>query len=664
MGIDMEQFRQTFIEESLEGLQVMESELLNLDPGSADTDTINTIFRAAHSIKGGAGTFGFQAISDFTHGVETLLDQMRAGERQVTRKAVDLLLESVDCLRELIAAAAAGSEPDTARSAEVGRRLEAMLGGDGEQPGAETPATGNGTQTAGWRIRFRPFTHMLQTGNDPVRMFRALQELGTLEVRADTGQVPALADLDPEECHLAWDLTLRGNVPRAAVDEVFEWVEGDCELDIQPLAALAPPPRERRSGEDRRSQPDRRKSAAVTEANSIRVGIDKIDALINMVGELVITQSMLSQLGEDFDISRLDRLQDGLAELERNTRELQESVMRIRMLPISFVFNRFPRLVHDLSSRFGKAVALEVSGEQTELDKTVMEKIGDPLVHLVRNALDHGIETPEARAAAGKPETGTLSLNAYHQGGNIVIEIADDGAGLNRERILAKARERGLVGEDEALDDDQVHELIFQPGFSTADVVSEISGRGVGMDVVKRNITALGGTIEVRSEAGRGSTFTIRLPLTLAILDGQLVQVGGQTFVIPLVSIIESLLIDTGRTNAVAGRARVYKLREDYIPILCLHELFNLRPGTSDAGSGLLVVVEGDGHRIGLVVDDLLAQQQVVIKSLETNFRKVDGLSGATILGDGTVALILDVAGLVRLARATGGQRPRVVGGN
>jgi len=406
-------------------------------------------------------------------------------------------------------------------------------------------------------------------------------------------------------------------------------------------AAESAAPAERRFGGERRA----------TDGESIRVGIEKIDAIINLVGELVITQSMLREVGAAVHIAdgaALERLHDGLAQLARNTRELQEGVMRIRMLPISFAFSRFPRLVHDLSRKLGKQVELKLAGEQTELDKTVMEKIGDPLVHLVRNALDHGIESPEQRRASGKPETGQIRLNACHQGGNIVIEISDDGAGLNRARIAAKARERGLLTHEAQIDDQRLIDLIFEPGFSTAETVSDVSGRGVGMDVVRRNVRDLGGNVEVSSREGQGSRFTIRLPLTLAILDGQLVRIGDHIYVIPLVSIVESLQIRPGQTYAVAGRERLYRLREEYIPVMDLRRVFQ-SGGTAQGSDNLLVVVEGEGRKIGLVVDDLLGQQQVVIKSLESNYRPVAGISGATILGDGTVALILDTARLVNI---------------
>jgi two-component system chemotaxis sensor kinase CheA len=668
MGIDVSQFHQVFFEESFEGLESMESALLELSRGSDDPELIHLIFRAAHSIKGGSGTFGFSAVANFTHVMETLLDEMREGQREVTETALNLLLESGDVLRNMLEAARDGSDFDVERVGSIQAQLEAMLGGDAGE--AQQPGSGDAEAEAGgirrWHIDFRPHTDLLKTGNDPVRMFRELAELGKLEVEADSSGIPQFSNYDPEECYLAWKATLSGDVSLEQINEIFEWVDGDCDLLIQAVddestagqsptqatpAAEAMPQavasaEERRIG-DRRAGEDRRKGDRRSKAStdsSIRVSIKKIDELINMVGELVITQSMLGQVGgelEDFD-----------------TRELQESVMQIRMLPISFSFNRFPRLVHDLSSKLGKKVELQISGEATELDKTVMEKIGDPLVHLVRNSLDHGIEAPDVRAGKGKPETGIVHLNAYHQGGNIVIEISDDGGGLPAEKILAKARERGLVADNENLSREQALELIFEPGFSTAEEVSDVSGRGVGMDVVRRNIKDLGGTIEVHSEPDQGSTFTIRLPLTLAILDGQLLSVGGETFIMPLISIVESLQVDGEMVNSVAGSAEMYKLREDYIPIVRLYELFGIEPNTTELQNSLLVVVEYDGQKIGLLVDELLGQQQVVIKSLETNFKRVEGLSGATILGDGTVALILDVGGLITMSSGGPASRP------
>jgi two-component system chemotaxis sensor kinase CheA len=504
---------------------------------------------------------------------------------------------------------------------------------------------------------------MLITGNDPVRMFGELSSLGEISVKADHSKMPGFNYLNPEECYFSWEITVNSDVSREKIAEIFDWVDGECDLTIEPIHYVADKnlsdkdkaqsghvPPDATSVEEKRVSPDRRASSNSPENSSIRVSIDKVDDLINMVGELVIIQSMLAQLGKDFDNSQIMKLRDGLSQLERNTRELQESVMRIRMLPISFVFNRFPRMVHDLSKKLGKEIELKMSGESTEMDKTVMEKIGDPLVHLVRNSIDHGIELPHDRKAAGKTLSGVLHLNAFHKGGNIIIEISDDGSGLNNEKITKKAKDRGLIKEDEVLSEEQINDLIFLPGFSTAEIVSDVSGRGVGMDVVRRNINDLGGKIEVSSIAGKGTTFTIRLPLTLAILDGQLVSVGDETYITPLVSIIESLQIDEKNVNIIAGRAEVYKLRNEYIPIVRLHEVFNITPRNTKLSGGLLVVVEGDGKRAGIFVDDLLGQQQVVIKSLETNFKRMDGVSGATILGDGTVALIMDVSGLIRLS--------------
>jgi len=682
MTIDMEQFKSTYIEESHEGLEVMESKLLELDSGTADKEAINSIFRAAHSIKGGGATFGFADISDFTHVVETLLDEIRNGKRDINHEAIVLFLTSVDVIRDMLTASQQGIEIDQARASEVKQQLEKMLDTPSDDTATAAEPEDN-CSTSGWKIHFVPFPEMLARGNDVVRMLRELEDLGTLDVKADVAKLPALEDLNPEECHIGWDIILSGTATRDQINEIFVWVEGDCELTITPLLDTnqsgsvpdhdAKPENKADNAADvtpikqvlqpkqtpLNASPAAERRVPGTESSSIRVDIEKIDALINMVGELVITQSMLSQLGEDFDMSRCEKLLHGLGQLERNTRELQESVMRIRMIPISFAFNRFPRMIHDMCGKFGKKIELKLTGESTELDKTVMEKIGDPLVHLVRNSLDHGIELPDLRVAAGKPEFGTVHLNAYHQGGNIVIEITDDGAGLNKDKIFAKAVEKGLVESGAVLQDEKIYELLFQPGFSTAEQVTDISGRGVGMDVVKKNIQALGGSVEVATELGSWTKFNIRLPLTLAILDGQLICVGKETYIIPLISIIESLQIDQKSVSAIAGKAELYKLRDEYIPIIRFHHVFGVHTDTLSLDDGLLVVVEGNGSKAALLVDDLLGQQQVVIKSLETNFKKVDGVSGATILGDGTVALILDVAGLIRVAQNGKFQQPR-----
>ncbi len=657
MSIDLEQFHDTFFEESFEGLDIMESGLLELEQGEVDLENINTIFRSAHSIKGGSGTFGFTSVAEFTHDMETLLDQMRNGERQVTVQVVEILLSSVDVLRNMLNAIRDGSDIDTDNVAQITASIKAVLGTE-DVAGAVDDKAEQATAAAGWVIEFKPHIDLMKTGNDTVRLIRELTSLSEIsEVTVNSDSLPPLAEIDPEECYQSWKITLTGDdIKEDDIVEVFAWVDDECDLKIEAISEEEEVFEERRETDDRRQKSperrtnDRRKSKP-TESSSIRVNISKVDELINMVGELVITQSMLSRFGEsdEFNDATIDRLRDGLAQLEGHTRELQESVMRIRMMPISFAFQRFPRLVHDLSTTFNKKIELVVTGETTELDKTVLEKIGDPLVHLVRNSLDHGIESPAKRIEAGKSETGVIQLSAFHQGGNIVIQIKDDGAGLDKNKILSKAKEKGLVSKEERMTDEQIYDLIFRPGFSTADVVSDVSGRGVGMDVVRRNIRELGGAVEVKSTPGEGSVFTIRLPLTLAILDGQLVGIGDETYILPVISIIESLQVKTENINAVAGNAEVYRLRDEYIPIVRLYNIFGIKPVSTELDSGLLVVVEAEGKKIAIYVDDLLGQQQVVIKSLETNFRKIEGLSGATILGDGTVALIIDIAGLIDL---------------
>ena len=698
MTFDMSQFLVTFYEESFEGLDIMETELLALDVGKADLETINTIFRAAHSIKGGSGTFGLNDVASFTHVMETLLDEMRNGQREVTQHAVNILLESVDGIREMLSALQAEETLNVKRIAVLKQKLDMLLAGDDSEisPGvttpiinseeviAELPANSENATSDGWVINFKPHINMLQTGNDPVRMFRELDRLGDLTVESDISCLPEFLMMEPENSSLSWKVTLKGDIDKIAIDEIFDWVEDESDLTItelpssnneageeesvesidkdlkitndtqvndEPVISSTPTAATKSVSENPPETKAKRKVS--TESSSIRVSIDKVDELINMVGELVITQSMLSQLGdeENFGEQEIEKLKNGLVQLERNTREMQENVMRIRMLPISFVFQRFPRLVHDLSNTLNKKIELKLSGESTELDKTVMEKIGDPLVHLIRNSLDHGIESPADRLAAGKSETGVIHLMAYHEGGNIVIEITDDGAGLNIEKIRSNAVSKGLIKEDDNLNDEEIADLVFRPGFSTADVVSDVSGRGVGMDVVRRNIRSLGGTVDIMTAAGKGSTFTIRLPLTLAILDGQSVVVGKEVYIVPLVSIIESIQVDPALVNGITGQAEVYRLRDEYIPIVKLFNLFNVKPLNKNIEDGLLVVVEAEGKKIALLVDDLLGQQQVVIKSLETNFKRVDGISGATILGDGTVALILDVSGLISISK-------------
>ena len=673
MTLDLAQFHDAFFDESFEALDTMEAALLKLNVGAPEPEIVNTIFRVAHSIKGGSATFGFADVASFTHTCETLLDELRGNRMQVTRAITDLLLKSVDIMREMLRAVQHKQPVDAQRVADLQFDLElaivqnkapaaaAVVSAQVAEIAAAAPARAERAATVHrWRIQFRPYPQLFAHGNDPLRMLRELADLGDLHVTVSTKNVPELSDLDPESCYLSWELTVDTDATREVIDQVFDWAEGDCELQIRDenvaaAAVIAKPISvavETKAAETPRAAPPAEEPTkqSLGDGSSIRVSTEKVDELMNTVGELVITQSMLTQLGTKLTGSLAEQIRAGLAQLERNVRELQESVMRVRMLPISFVFSRFPRMVRDLSGRLGKQVELKVTGDQTELDKTVLEKIGDPLVHLVRNSVDHGIEMPQARAAAGKPVVGVISLEAYHKGGNIVVEVSDDGGGLQQERILAKARERGLVGATETLTDEQVYDLIFMAGFSTADQATDISGRGVGMDVVRRNIKELGGAIEVRSTAGRGSRFIITLPLTLAIVDGQSVSVGTETYIVPLVTIIESLQLQPGGINRVGGHQEVFWFRDGYVPVVRLHEVFGVKPRATELHQGLIMVVEGEGRRVGLFVDDLLGQQQVVIKSLETNFRRVEGVSGATILGDGAVALILDVPGLIRVA--------------
>jgi two-component system chemotaxis sensor kinase CheA len=679
MSIDVSRFHATFLEEAREGLDQIESGVLAIESGQTD-EALNAIFRAAHSIKGGAGTFGFVAVSDLTHHLETILDRRRQHAATPGPDLIEVLLDSVDCLRSMFDALESGHEVDADQVAALTERLASMASSAADEADESEPPT-DGRH---WRVTVRPERQIFLTGNDPARLLEELADVGSagVTVTADASALPELTELDVETCYLTWvvDLELDRSRPadavRAAILEVFEWVEDDVELDIvepdtvepgivepetvepgivEPNAAgdagPSPAPSTQAPSGQTAPTPDRRRPPAGV-GTSIRVDIEKVDKLINLVGELVITQSMLQQMTDGDQLVDRDRLREGLAELETHTRDLQGSVLQVRMLPIDVAFSRLPRLVRDLAARLGKKVELVFEGESTELDKTVLEKIGDPLVHLVRNSLDHGIESAEDRVRAGKPEVGTLRLAAHHDGGSIVVSVTDDGAGLNHDRILAKARETGLVTDDEQLSVQQIQRLIFKPGLTTAASVSEVSGRGVGMDVVRRNVTDLGGAIEVDSTPGVGTTFSIRLPLTLAIVDGQLVRVGGDVFVVPLLSIVESLQFDAALASSPTPGAEVYRHREQAIPLIDLRQTLDLRLGRAPVAEPLIVVIDVGGTRAGLLVDELLSQQQIVIKSLTTNFRPVPGLSGATILGDGTVAMILDANSLVGVYRS------------
>ncbi|MCL6620307.1 MAG: chemotaxis protein CheA [Thermomonas hydrothermalis] len=680
--MDISRFHATFFEESRENIAAMEAGLLAMEGGEAGADTIHVIFRAAHSIKGGSATFGFTAIADFTHLLETLLEEARSGRRVLDAAAITALLNAVDALRMLLAAAEQGQPVDQAMLQQARAGLEAMLNaGAAPAPAAPAAQAKAEPKPIGWHIDFAPERSLFMTGNDPLRMLRELGQLGELKVHCRDDALPPFTELDPFEAWLAWDLQLIGDVKRSAIEDTFAWVEDQCKLTIEPLlpsasaaeappaaaaapaatsaatppAPASPPPAspapapQTPAAQAAAPQPAAARPAGNDAAETtIRVSVDKVDALINLVGELVITQAMLAQRSAELDPALHEKLLAGLEQLDRNTRDLQEAVMSVRMLPVDFAFSRFPRMVRDIAARLGKKVILKTSGEGTELDKGVIEKIVDPLVHLVRNAIDHGLETTEQRIAAGKPEAGTVTLSAAHQGGHIIIEVSDDGRGLDREKILAKAAERGIPVPENPTDA-QVWDLVFAPGFSTAETLTDLSGRGVGMDVVRKNIQALGGQVEIRSRRGEGTTVSIRLPLTMAILDGMTVSVGGEVFILPLNIVIESLQPQPEHIKTVTGGdGRVLRVREDYVPLLDLATQYGLQPKRGDA-LPIAVVVEAQGQRMALEVDELLGQQQVVVKNLERNYRRIPGVAGATILGDGRVALIVDVASLPHL---------------
>ena len=640
----------------------MESNLLKLEQGEHDSELLNAIFRAIHSIKGSSATFGFNEIAQFTHILETLLDEIRKGKRAIIPTTINVLLESVDCLRHMLSSAQNSSALDLAQVTDMAQRISALNQIESaETTELITPIEAPARESV-FRITFRPFPQFFHTGNDPLNLFRLLETMGELESEVDFSHLPVLAELDPENCHLGWQMTLKTEASRADIEDVFDWVVDDCEFELieelapgielnsrtsTPSAPQAQISDDKRQHNRRQSDADRFDSSAI----SIHVSTTKVDRLINMVGELVITQSMLNQIGTHFDMSKLALFQDSLVQLERNTRELQESVMSIRMVPISYVFNRYVRMVRDMAAQLDKKIELRISGEQCELDKSLIEKIVDPLTHLIRNSIDHGIESPDLRRQMGKPEQGTIWLHAEHSSGSVAITLRDDGEGLNHENIRVKAIEQGLLEPHATLTFEQVEQLIFMPGFSTAKTVSDISGRGVGLDVVRSNIQSIGGTVDANSVSGRGTQFTLRVPLTLAILDGLLVAVGEEIFILPLMQVIESLRPTREDIKTVAGDSQILHIREEYLSVVALHELFSLPNAISSPWQGILVLLEADGTRFALLVDGLVNQQQVVMKSLESNYQKVDGMLGATILGDGKVALILDVTALHRLSQ-------------
>lgn len=656
MSMDISDFYQTFFDEADELLADMEQHLLDLVPESPDGEQLNAIFRAAHSIKGGAGTFGFSVLQETTHLMENLLDEARRGEMQLNTDIINLFLETKDIMQEQLDAYKRSQEPDAASFEYICAALRQLaLEAKGEvvpPPAAkltvvekEEPQASAGGQT-------RIILSRLKAG-EPDLLEEELGNLATLTgVEKTADSLSAILDGSVEQDDIVAVLCFVIEADQIAFN-IVEADEPETEEEEEPVADAPAPaapvlvavPKEAPAGRNNAEKP-----ARVSESSSIRVAVEKVDQLINLVGELVITQSMLAQRSNELDPVTHGDLITSMGQLQRNARDLQESVMSIRMMPMEYVFSRFPRLVRDLASKLNKQVELTLMGSSTELDKSLIERIIDPLTHLVRNSLDHGIESPETRLAAGKSAVGNLVLSAEHQGGNICIEVTDDGAGLNRERILAKAVSQGMPVHDN-MSDEEVGMLIFAPGFSTAEQVTDVSGRGVGMDVVKRNIQEMGGHVEIQSKQGNGTTIRILLPLTLAILDGMSVKVSGEVFILPLNAVMESLQPREEDLHPLAGGERVLEVRGEYLPLVELWKVFDVQGARTEATQGIVVILQTAGRRYALLVDQLIGQHQVVVKNLESNYRKVPGISAATILGDGSVALIVDVSALQGLNR-------------
>jgi len=722
--------RETFFQECEEQLAELESGLLAMEGGDQDPETINAVFRAVHSIKGGAGAFQLEALIRFAHVFETALDEMRSGRLAPTNDILKSMLRAADVLADLVRAAHSDSATEHPLAASLVEELKAMSGQAADDDGGEedwgdfefkpmAAATVDIPEPAGrsgFVVKFKPRADLYAKANEAALVLRELRRLGEAVVEIEAHDVPALTEIDPEAAYLAWTITITGDTDEIAIRDVFEWVDGDCELEITKLGdaagdaepgfdmaallarvqdeapadeapavvpanageidvaslianlspvaepepapapaapaltivATAPAAPEAAAPEAQAAGGPRKTEAGAT----IRVDLDRVDRLIDLVGELVINQAVLAQRVMEAGLARASAVAMGLDELEQLTREIQDSVMAIRAQPVKSVFQRMPRLVREVAAMTGKPVRLVTEGEGTEVDKTVIERLADPLTHMIRNAIDHGLESPDKRAAAGKPAEGVVKLAAFHRSGRIVIEVSDDGAGINRERVKNIAIEKGLISAEAPISDEEIDNLIFMPGFSTAAEVSDISGRGVGMDVVRRSIQALGGRINIVSRPGKGSTFTMSLPLTLAVLDGMVVSVNDQTLVAPITAIIETLQPKAEDVHSLGGHARVISIRGGFVPLIDIGMALGYRREPLPATQGVALLIEGEGGaRAALLVDAIQGQRQVVIKSLEANYRQVPGVAAATILGDGRVALILDIDTIVTVSR-------------
>jgi len=628
----LQQLREVFFEESDEGLARMEAILVEAEDGQAlAPEDIASMFRVMHSVKGGAGTIGLNGVVRVAHAAESFLDKARDGELAVGDADRSRLLRILDELGALIQAAKAGETGDES----VGLALAQELGDGAARTEDADQESASGKQRL--RVKLKPKPGLMDSGNDPHRLLLELEEMGGLEVRVDDGALPKLEAMDPTELYLSWELDTQSPLDAGEVEEIFSWIDDLADVEVGPL------PVEKK---ERVARNEGVPTSTPATSSSIRVQLSKVDRLMNLVGELVITQSMLSQLSASEEERNSERWLQGLSQLQRNTRDLQESVMGIRMVPMSFLFSRFPRMVRDLAIQLDKKVKLVIQGETNELDRTLVEQLSDPLVHLVRNAIDHGLETTADRSAAGKNPDGCIGLRAFQQGDKMIVEVKDDGKGIDHERVRAKAIEKGFMDPDQELPRESILQLLFEPGFSTAAQVSDLSGRGVGLDVVRRNIQAIGGALEIDSQLGKGTTFTLKLPLTLAITDGQLVRIADETFVVPVLSIVESVQRRRGDFTMLPNGCFVTEFRGVQVPVVDGGEVLGLRFAERGDEARTFVIVEDGARCLALGVDELLGQQQVVVKNLEENFQRVHGVSGATILGDGKVALILEVSEL------------------
>jgi two-component system, chemotaxis family, sensor kinase CheA len=711
----LDQLKQTFFDECSEALQQIELGLTDIRDDAGSEDTINAVFRSVHSIKGGAGIFGFEDLVKFAHVFETVLDGMRSGNLVATPDIVDTLLAANDVLSDLVSMSrsAKAIPPDfgSESHAALEQILQANSGGEQAEDDSPAPADFDGLDfmpvradgfdavedentEREYKIVFRPKPDLLKKGNEPLYILRELRKLGTLNLVVETDRLPHLADLEVDRPYLGWAGTLRTSAKREQIDEIFEFVADDCELEITalsnepdfgtsataaepamspspelpaisqpslPVAEVAPPlatpasqpaPLLGAAAEPRSAA----SKPAAAGATTTRVELEKIDRVVNMVGELVIAQAMLGQVVHSLPEDVSSRLLQVLEEVVHHTRELKDSVMSMRAQQVNAVFQRMPRLVRELAAKTGKKVRLELAGENTEVDRSIIERLADPLTHIIRNSIDHGIEAPAVRIAAGKSEEGTIRLSAEHRGSRIVIEIRDDGAGINSERVLQKARERGLVSPDATLSEDEINNLIFLPGFSTAEKISDISGRGVGMDVVRRNIQDVGGRISLKSDRGRGMTIQLALPLTLAVMEGMVIRVASETYVMPMSAIVECLRPPASEIHNLIGTPGMLRLRGNLVPLVQLCELLDLCPPAAPSDERVVIITDaGEGTSFGIVVDELCGHQQVVVKSIEESYGSVPGIAGATILGNGRVAFILDVEKLSDLANSQHG---------